>query len=646
MIMRTLGILVFLLSLLSSRVFASHIVGGDFTYRFLGDTVISGQTFKKYRVTLYIYQDCISGVPDAILQDNPAFFTAYDGAGNLFNVDTTIRFDATPGSGGSITVPANFSNDCINNIPDLCLLRKRFEKTYYLPPNPNGYVVVYQRCCRNASIVNLVDPGDKGATYFCTIPPTPIFNNSAYFNNYPPQVICKDNPLFYDHSATDPDGDSLSYEFCAAVEGASGPDIKPAIATPPPFDTVDYFPPYTYQNSISGAPSIQIDPTTGLMTGTPNRVGRYLVTVCCTEWRDGLPINTTKREFQFVVTDCSKVVVADIPLFSTAPNTYIVNCKDYKVHFVNTSKGGFSYLWDFGVEGVPKSVEFEPDFVYPDTGTYVVKLVVNPGSTCPDSISRLVKIYPVFNPDFIDSGIYCPGLPITFTDRTESTIKPITRWNWSFGDGTSSTDRNPVHTFTKGGTYNVVLTSENVKNCIDTTVQRIIVQNFTPYAGDDTIIVKGEYIQFDAKGGTSYSWTPPDRLSDTSISNPIGTYPDTGMYTYRVFVKSDYGCSGYDTISVWVVNNASFVVPTAFTPNGDGRNDYFRPRAVGYRSVKYFKVYNRWGEEVYFGKSLEQGWDGTWGGKPAELGVYFWHISFIDRRGGEGYMKGDVTLLR
>ena len=165
---------------------------------------------------------------------------------------------------------------------------------------------------------------------------------------------------------------------------------------------------------MPGFPPVQIDPRTGIITGTPNRVGRYLVTVCCTEWRNGSVINISKREFQFVVTDCSKVVVADIPQLSTAPNTYIVNCKDFNVHFINNSTGGFSYKWDFGVEGNAGSTDFEPNFVYPDTGTYIVKLIVNPGTTCPDSISRFVKIYPVFHSDFEDTGTYCPGLPIKF----------------------------------------------------------------------------------------------------------------------------------------------------------------------------------------------------------------------------------------
>ncbi len=643
-------IIVFLLAFCCTEVKASHIVGGDFSYKYLGDTMVGGQLVQKYKVTLYIYQDCFNGVPDAIAEDNPAYFTAYlnSSVPSFFTVDTNIRYNPSLESGGSIIVPKNFSNECVKNVPELCLQRQRFEKTYYFPASTVGYTIVYQRCCRNSAIINVLDPGDEGATYFCTIPPTSVRNNSAVFKNYPPQIICQNNPLYYDHSANDDDGDSLSYEFCPANVGATNSNIKPSIARPPPFDTVKYFLPYSYENPISGFPPIKIDPVTGIISGTPNRIGRYLVTVCCHEWRNGVMINTVKREFQFVVTNCSKVVVADMPLFSDAPNTYIVNCKDYDVNFVNTSTGGFSYHWEFGVPGesADTSSAFQPSFNYPDTGTFAVKLVVNPGSTCPDSITRLVKIYPKFYSSFIDSGAYCPGATLFFTDQSTSTIKPITSWKWNFGDGTSSEEENPSHMFPLGGTYNVILISENIKNCVDTSLQRIVIQNFTPFAGNDTMVVKGETVQFDAKGGVEYRWAPPDYLTDTSISNPRGTYLDTGYHTYSVFVKSAYGCSGYDTMNVWVVNQASFIVPTAFSPNGDGLNDVFRPRSVGYRNLKFFRVYNRWGEPVYYGKSLETGWDGMHNGRPAEVGVYFWQIKFIDRFGKEGYMKGDVTLIR
>lgn len=645
---------VILFVFLCSSALASHIVGGEFSYRYLGDTTVAGSVWQKYRITLLIYEDCITGDPGAISQDDPANITIFNNDKAPFTspgsyIFDSVYYDRHPGTEGSITVPANFSNDCIDRIPNICLLRKKFEHTYALPPNAAGYTVAYQRCCRNSSIVNVVDPDQRGATYYCTIPPATTHNSSAVFKNYPPQIICMNNPLTYDHSATDPDGDSLTYEFCEALEGTTADQIKPTVASPPPYDEpVQYYPPNTAANPMPGFPPIQVDPLTGLVTGVPNKIGRFLVSVCCHEWRNGVMINTVHREFQFVVTDCSRKVVANMPQFSTEPNTYIVDCKDRSVQFVNKSTGGFAYTWDFGVHdaGDDVSTAFEPAYTYPDTGTYMVKLVVNPGSTCPDSTMKLVKIYPVFNAGFADSGNYCPGDQLFFTDKTVSTYKPISRWLWSFGDGTTSADQNPVHSFSGAGTFNVLLASGNAKGCADTSLRKVVIQDFRPRAGDDTIIVKGEYIQFNATGGLRYNWYPRLNLSDTSISNPRASYPDTGMYRYFVRVESAYGCVGRDTVDVLVVPGAYFTVPNAFSPNGDGLNDIFRPRAVGYQSLKYFRVFNRWGQEVYYGETLETGWDGTYKGRPAELGVYFWEIVYVDRFGKEGATKGDVTLIR
>jgi gliding motility-associated-like protein len=631
-------------------------VGGEVFYRFIADSVgLSNHIlYHKYEVSLIIYEDCQNGQPLAIQEDNPAWLGVFNGLGQIYEMDTGDN----PGGRGipfssSIPVPANFNNACVTKVPPTCLLKKTFTKVYALPQNSSGYVVAYQRCCRNNATINIVAPGNNGATYFCTIPPSPYINTSAVFKNYPPQIICLNNPLYYDHSATDADGDSLSYEFCAASIGASDLDIKPPPSPPnapaPTFyDSVTYFAPFTSRFPMTGFPLIQINPATGLITGTPNRTGRYLVTVCCHEWRDGVMINTVKREFQFVVTSCSKVVVADMPQYSSDPNTYVVNCTDYKVHFVNTSTGGFAYHWDFGVPGTESdtSSAFEPDFVYPDTGTFNVSLYVNPSSTCPDSISRLVKIYPKFRAAFTDSGAQCPGAPLYFTDRSSATIKPINYWKWNFGDGDSTFVQNPVHTYKYGGIYNVSLISANVKSCIDTVVDKVTIDNFHPFAGNDTIIVKGESVYFIATGGTKYTWTPSSGLSDTSIYNPIGSFPETGKYTYYLQVESAYGCIGNDTVSVEVVNQAGFYVPNAFTPNGDGINDVFRPISIGYKELNYFRVFNRWGEEVYFGTTLEVGWDGTYRNKQAEMGTYYWEASFTDRFGKKGFMKGDVTLVR
>ena len=621
---------------------ASHIVGGEMTYKCLGPGT-SGNL--RYEITLDIYQDCLNGSPQAIQEDDPAYFTVYTGQNTLVYYDDDARSSTT------IKVPANFSNNCINNPPVTCLQKTTFKRVYNLPVNSSGYYVVYQRCCRNDDINNLRNPGEVGATYYCVIPPASgsDCNNSAVFRNYPPQIICINNPLVYDHSATDPDGDSLSYELCETYAGGSIDSVKPLIASPRPFPNVVYNNPYSVQNPMQGNPMIQVDADSGLLTGTPNQLGRFVVTVCCNEWRNGVMINTVKPEFQFVVTNCSKAVVANIPQYSDEFNTYIVNCKDFTVKFDNISSGGFNYHWDFGVEGAidDTSSEFSPTYTYPDTGTYVVKLVVNKGSTCPDSIERYVKVYPKFSSNYYFGGKLCPNTPLQFTDSSAGSMFGPNAWSWDFGDGFTSTERDPLHNYLIGGDYYVKLISKNDKGCSDTSRRKVSIEKFVPFAGNDTIIVKGVSMQFNALGGGEYTWTPGTNLSSTNVGNPIGTYPDVGTFSYNVHIKSPFNqCEGDDSINVRVVQQAAIHVPSGFTPNGDGLNDLLRPFGVGYATINYFRVYNRWGEQVFYTTKFKEGWDGNWKGQAADVGVYFWVLSINNRFGDEELKKGDAVLIR
>jgi gliding motility-associated-like protein len=399
---------------------------------------------------------------------------------------------------------------------------------------------------------------------------------------------------------------------------------------------------------MGGNPLIQINPVTGMISGTPNLMGRFVVTVCCHEWRNGVVINTVKREFQFVVTNCSKAVVANIPQYSEEYNTYIVNCENFTVKFDNLSTGGFTYSWDFGVPGIQSDTSnlFDPVFTYPDTGTYLVKLVVNRGSTCPDSIARYVKIYPEFNTEYSFSGLECPGEERMFFDESTSTYTPVSKWNWDFGDGSAAADQNPVHVYDSGGTYNVVLISGNQKGCLDTAVKSLFVEDFRPFAGNDTIIVKGEYINFHASGGNEYTWNPGTNLTATDVNNPTGFYPDVGQFSYHVHIKSIYGCEGDDSINVRVVNQSALFVPTGFSPNGDGLNERLMPIGIGYRNINYFRVFNRWGQQMFYTTQFDEGWNGTWKGVPQQVGTYFWVLSLTNRFGKEEVIKGDSALIR
>ncbi len=616
---------------------ATHVVGGEVTYRCVGS--------NRYEVTITTYRDCLSGLQAAIQEDNPAYVAIYTTAGQFVLNDSIY---ATNFQGE--TVPPNFKNDCVNNPPRTCLNKIVWTKTFTLNNTNTGYKIVYQRCCRNASILNIVNPANAGATYFCYIPPASLAtcNNSAQFKNFPPQIICVNNPLVYDHGATDVDGDSLSYEFCQSYDGGDNLNSKP---TRPPFNLnlLVFRSPYSFNNPISGNPKLQIDSKTGLITGTPNIQGRYVVSVCCKEWRGGVLINTVFREFQFVVTNCSKAVVANIPQYSSEFNTYIVNCNDRTVNFSNTSSGGDTYFWDFGVRGIDSdtSSAFEPTYTYPDSGLYVVKLWVNKNTTCGDSIERFVKVYPVLRANFSAPTIACPGDTIQFSDITNSSYE-INSWLWNFDDFSAiDTNQNPTHVYPYGGLYNVGLIVTNKQKCLDTLFKPILIDPFKPFIGFDTSIVVGEKIDFQGIGGNTYKWTPTTYLSDPFAKNPVGIFTDTGVFNYSVEVKSPQtNCVGRDSITVRVLSNGFLVLPNAFTPNGDGRNDIFRPLIVGYQKVRFFRIFNRYGQLVYETNDIKGGWDGTFRGQLQVMGVYYWMVGATDRYGKDVMEKGDVTLIR
>lgn len=416
----------------------------------------------------------LNGQPEAILQDNPAFFGAFDAAtGVVYEIDTNINYYS------SISLPAVYYSSCGQpSSAVVCTIKKTFIKNYALKADPHGYIIAYERCCRNASIVNIIDPGNGGSTYYCTIPASPVTNSSAIFKNDPLQVACINKPLYFDHSATDADGDSLSYCFCPALKGANESDIKPIPYYPALGDSVQYVnPPYSSQVPLTGAPAITIDPVTGVISGTPNKIGRYLVNVCCNEWRNGVLINTVRREFQVVVTDCS----------------------------------------------------------------------------------------------------------------TEA---------------------------------------------------------FKPVAGPDTIVTVGANVQLHVSPGAVYKWTPSAFLSDATVANPVGTFTVPGVFTYIVDVVNDSGCNGSNTVTITVYETSAFIVPLAFTPNGDSRNDILKPIPVLGSTLISFKIFNRLGNLVYNGGPNDPGWDGTYNGSKQDLGVYYWEILFVDNTGNKRRMKGDVTLVR
>lgn len=175
-----------------------------------------------------------------------------------------------------------------------------------------------------------------------------------------------------------------------------------------------------------------------------------------------------------------------------------------------------------------------------------------------------------------------------------------------------------------------------------------VMPKIRPFAGNDTLVIVGQPLQLNAEGGVSYVWSPPTGLNSTTIKSPIGIYgQEVDSVHYIVEVFNEIGCSDSAFVSVVVFKTNPYVfVPSAFTPNGDGLNDVVRPIAVGVQQIKYFRIFNRWGQMIFHTTTNEHGWDGKISGTPQGSNVFVWMVSAIDYLGKPIFLKGTVTLIR
>ena len=201
------------------------------------------------------------------------------------------------------------------------------------------------------------------------------------------------------------------------------------------------------------------------------------------------------------------------------------------------------------------------------------------------------------------------------------------------------------------GTTAYVLTVYDTKGCPKPGLDTVLVTmlpDINAFAGRDTSVVVNQPLQLKATGGVSYVWSPATGLSSTTIADPVALhYEPTDGIKYKAIVYNEAGCkdSAYVTVKVFKTLPSVFV-PGAFTPNGDGLNDFLRPIAAGMRQVEYFRIYNRWGQLLYNSVTQNRGWDGTINGKPQSAGVFVWMVKAIDYN-GKGYVaRGTVVLVR
>jgi gliding motility-associated-like protein len=193
------------------------------------------------------------------------------------------------------------------------------------------------------------------------------------------------------------------------------------------------------------------------------------------------------------------------------------------------------------------------------------------------------------------------------------------------------------------GTYTVTATDAN--GCaVASTVTVTNTSTAIADAGTSVTITSGQTVQLNGTGGITYSWSPSTGLSCSTCQNPIASPTVTTVYTLTI--TDSNGCTGSDTVTVFVdIACGEVYIPNAFSPNADRQNDvlYVRGNCVKYLD---FKLYNRWGEQVFYTSDVANGWDGTWRGQACEAAVFTYYLRATLMDGTEIERQGNISLVK
>lgn len=703
--------LLFLFLACSLHTQATHILGGEMYYTYLGN--------DDYQVTLRLYRDCGPSNTNNTALDAVAAIGIFNSAGVLVN---TVHFDLP----AETTMPVVVDNPCLTAPPSICTKQGIYTGVIHLPSGTGGYTLAYQRCCRSPAVINISTTPAQGMTCTIQVPDTLASgpNSSPSFTDDPPMVLCLDQTTILEQLATDPDGDSLVYALCPPLQGGDDfANVTPDPPAAPPYLPVVWATGYSTANQLNSVPPMQFGLASGILTLHPTTIGNFAVSLSVSEYRNGVLLSQVIRDFRFLVVPCAQSITASIQEQQT-------NCEGLEVNLTNQSTGANSYHWDFGVPGMAAdtSNEVNPSFTYPAPGTYTISLIANPSWPCGDTAYSTWTVHDPMHVEFTAPPILCPDqLPValtalgnfnaaadvqwdfgtgvspdplaasttvgfstlgahpvtvtvteggctdSFTDTIHVFPLPVphftvdtngcvpfqpqftngsTAWTpltflWQLGDGSQSSDSLPAHVYTAAGIYDVSLTVSTDSGCIASRTLALpsLVSVWpqptaaaTALPSVTTVLAPQVTFRDHSTDAEQWDFLVEGIHYDTTLFTH--TFSDAGWYTALLTVTSGVGCTDTATVRVFIGDHL-FFAPTAFTPNGDGHNEVWKPSVKGARQYQ-LAVFDRWGHIVFSTTDPAQGWDG----KNAVPGVYAYKAWLTEYGPLEQEYNGSFVLIR
>jgi gliding motility-associated-like protein len=307
----------------------------------------------------------------------------------------------------------------------------------------------------------------------------------------------------------------------------------------------------------------------------------------------------------------------------------------------------YNYIWTPG-QYLSDSTSKNPLSYIPKTAQYKIQTVGNSGCIITDSIKVIVPVH--------DFSVWPKDTSICFGEKAPLEIRKGTYYQWfEYENGEYKTAHlslscdycaNPIAKPLKTTHYKIKVGDDLF--CYDTIDAYIEVRPLPniKVLNKDTVIKYGQSVQLMVNGARLYNWTPVSSLNNPNISYPIATPSEPTMYVAEGIGTN--GCRASDTVRVGLDYRDNLFIPTAFSPNGDGKNDVFKVSNMTFQRFVEFRVFNRWGQEIYNGGGGDprKGWDGNWKGVAQESGTYQYLIRVASPDGYVETYKGDVTLVR
>ncbi len=330
---------------------------------------------------------------------------------------------------------------------------------------------------------------------------------------------------------------------------------------------------------------------------------------------------------------CADTAVATVQVFPVpvASVSGDITLCEGESSVLTASPAGLSYLWDNG--STSQSITVTPA----TSTTYTVTVTQ---AICSSTATISVQVFPFAAGAICSDTLVCNGEPVQLWVTGGNG-----QYQW-YPAQTLSCEFCPDPIATALGTtrYFAVLLDPN--GCQDTLT--VNVENHPPFNlilhNNDTTIYLGDNVQLRASGAPFYYWTPTQYLTYTQSNSPLATPMESITYTVTG-VSLLQGCPQKDSVHINVLQQ-DIILPNAFSPNGDGTNDVFRVTGRKFITVQEFKIFNRWGDEIFATQDISKGWDGNYKGVAQDPGVYYYLVRVSYPNGKTQFLRGDVTLVR